>query len=116
MAAIATRPPADRTGIDAVTSLMEAAELARDGLCAGQSALFFPTYNERPGARALREARAKALCAQCPVREACRSYGRRHAEYGIWGGETEEERALAGVELPYPFSPKTLKRLRDALD
>lgn len=35
--------------------------------------------------------RAKAICADCPVREACLEYGIDEAE-GIWGGTTHEER------------------------
>jgi WhiB family redox-sensing transcriptional regulator len=83
------------------------------GLCRGRTRLFFPGHNERPSARARREQRAKALCADCPVEQSCRDYGRRHAEYGIWGGETEEERVLAGVVLVYPYSPRSVQRLLD---
>lgn len=82
-------------------------------VCRGRTSLFFPGHNERPSARARREARAKELCAGCPVAQSCRDYGRRHAEYGLWGGETEEERVLAGVELTYPYSPRTVQRLLD---
>jgi WhiB family transcriptional regulator, redox-sensing transcriptional regulator len=36
---------------------------------------------------------AKAICAQCPVREACLEYalGNRERD-GVWGGATERER------------------------
>lgn len=73
------------------------------GLCRGQSEALLPGPQRTPsaaghGARAA----AKALCAECPVEQSCRDYGRRHTEYGIWGGETEEERVLAGVVLVYP--------------
>jgi WhiB family redox-sensing transcriptional regulator len=83
--------------------------------CAGRTDLFFPTYNERPTTRARREQRAKQLCARCPVQDACRAFARRHGEYGLWGGETDEERVLAGVRLRYPYSPKTIKRERQRL-
>jgi WhiB family transcriptional regulator, redox-sensing transcriptional regulator len=69
--------------------------------CVGRSELFFPTWRERPGRRRRREAKARELCAGCPVRDACRAHARDHREYGIWGGETEEERLL-GVSTPTP--------------
>ena len=36
-------------------------------MCKGRTALFFPPKAERPQARERREARARQLCAQCPV-------------------------------------------------
>ena len=83
--------------------------------CVGRTELFFPTYNERPTTRERRERRARQLCERCPAQEACRSFARRHGEYGVWGGETDEERVLAGVRLRYPYSPKTIKRERQRL-
>ena len=80
--------------------------------CVGRTELFFPTYNERPSTRARREQRAKQLCARCPAQDDCRAFARSHGEYGLWGGETDEERVLAGVSLRYPYSPKTIKRAR----
>jgi len=66
-------------------------------LCKNKSYLFFDLEkNERPPARARREAKAKELCAKCPVIDACRQYGRDTQSLGVWGGETEVERALAG--------------------
>ncbi len=36
---------------------------------------------------------AKAICAECPVREACLEHALAHREReGIWGGFTERER------------------------
>lgn len=64
--------------------------------CHGHSlALFFGTEKEqydRP-AKERREAKAKAVCASCPVAEDCREYALSRREYGIWGGMTDEERA-----------------------
>lgn len=38
-------------------------------------------------------AAAKAICAQCPVRQACLDHALAHREdYGVWGGATERER------------------------
>ena len=38
------------------------------------------------------EAEAIATCATCRVADACLSYAIEHAEFGIWGGRTPEER------------------------
>ena len=65
-------------------------------ICRGKGHLFFEPFGERPGPRRRREAKAKRLCAACPVQAACLEAGRRNRESGIWGGETEEERTLAG--------------------
>ncbi|RKT54065.1 WhiB family transcriptional regulator [Saccharothrix australiensis] len=63
------------------------------GLCRGMdSALFFHTPNERGAAREHREARAKAVCARCPVVTECRDHALAVEEtYGIWGGLGESE-------------------------
>lgn len=73
-----------------------------NGHCQGQSALFFPPLAERPDSRLRREAAAKAICAECPVQVKCRAFGRTHHEYGVWGGENEEERVMAGYRLNAP--------------
>lgn len=40
--------------------------------------------------------RAKAVCAGCPVREACLDYALRTQQpWGVWGGQTSEERGTA---------------------
>ena len=58
------------------------------------SSLFFAADGERDRERRVRELRAKAICASCPVRLPCRSYALGHQErYGIWGGLSERERA-----------------------
>jgi WhiB family transcriptional regulator, redox-sensing transcriptional regulator len=65
--------------------------------CRGpESALFFPpTYAERKEERDAREARAKSICAECPVRIECLDYALSIREpHGIWGGLTEAERRL----------------------
>ena len=57
------------------------------------SAVFFSPDGERDPARADREARAKAICAGCPVSYQCASHAIRHGErYGVWGGLSERER------------------------
>ena len=48
--------------------------------------LFFPE-------RGASTRKAKAICAACPVREACLEFAIRHGErFGIWGGLSERER------------------------
>ena len=66
-----------------------------DAACRGEdSALFFaPNYFEKRVEKGAREARAKAICAGCPVREECLEYAVRIREtHGIWGGLNELER------------------------
>jgi WhiB family redox-sensing transcriptional regulator len=63
--------------------------------CRGEEAdLFFaPNYFERKEEKEAREARAKAVCARCPVRSECLDYALRTREpHGIWGGLNEVER------------------------
>lgn len=52
--------------------------------------LFFPDPDARRAEAAL-VAEAKAICARCPVREACLAEGMGE-EHGIWGGTTPAER------------------------
>ena len=63
--------------------------------CRGpQAAIFFPpSHFERKDEKETREARAKAICATCPVRKACLDYAITIREpHGIWGGLNEVER------------------------
>ncbi len=66
-----------------------------DGICQGQTELFFPPFGEQADARAAREAVAASICGECPVTEECRSYARHHREQGFWGGENDEQRVEA---------------------
>ena len=53
--------------------------------------LFFPISAK--GAGLAQAAEAKAVCAGCPVRDACLDYAlATDQRAGIWGGLTEEER------------------------
>jgi WhiB family redox-sensing transcriptional regulator len=65
------------------------------GACRGEStSLFVPPDGERGPARARRQAAAKAVCAKCPVIDACLKHALSVREpYGVWGGMSEEERA-----------------------
>ncbi|NNG35902.1 WhiB family transcriptional regulator [Nakamurella aerolata] len=65
------------------------------GSCRGMaSSFFFHPEGERGPARAKREAKAKAICLDCPVLSQCRAHALAVQEpYGIWGGMSEGERA-----------------------
>ena len=63
--------------------------------CRGpQAAVFFPpSHFERKDEKLEREARAKAICGQCAVREPCLDFAVSIREpHGIWGGLNELER------------------------
>ncbi len=70
--------------------------------CAGQTRLFFAPAGERPEARAVREAQARAVCQSCEALVECRDWARANREYGFWGGESEEDRAAAGFRVDMP--------------
>ncbi|MGH8922014.1 MAG: WhiB family transcriptional regulator [Acidimicrobiales bacterium] len=63
--------------------------------CRGPHASMFfpPAHFERKDDREAREARAKAICRGCAVRQECLDYALRIREpHGIWGGLNEAER------------------------
>jgi WhiB family transcriptional regulator, redox-sensing transcriptional regulator len=58
------------------------------------STLFFHPDGTRGPTRTIRETRAQAICATCPVIAACRHHALSVQEpYGVWGGLTEADRA-----------------------
>jgi WhiB family redox-sensing transcriptional regulator len=61
----------------------------RRAACRGIDAeIFYPVTEEEADA-----AEAKAICATCPVRQACLEHALAHREReGVWGGNTERER------------------------
>lgn len=66
-----------------------------EAACRGEdTSLFFaPSYFEKRHEKDGREAKAKAICARCPVRESCLDYALRIREpHGVWGGRNEFER------------------------
>ena len=67
--------------------------------CVGKSDLFFPPPGERPAARENRENRARAVCFSCEALNPCQEFARTQRELGFWGGESEIERAEAGVDV-----------------
>ena len=60
-----------------------------DAACSGVSSdLFFPTGDDPQASSA-----AKAICAECPVREACLEYSlATNQTEGVWGGLDANER------------------------
>ena len=54
---------------------------------------FFNPDSERGPAKRAREARAKAICAECPVMSQCLDWALSVGEpYGVWGGKSAAER------------------------
>lgn len=63
--------------------------------CRGPQAVAFfpPQHFERKADKRERERHAKAICAECTVREPCLEYALLVGEaHGIWGGLNEVER------------------------
>jgi WhiB family redox-sensing transcriptional regulator len=53
--------------------------------------LFFPEGTMGPAIEAATG--AKRICGSCPVRRQCLEWALRHgADFGVWGGRTEDER------------------------
>lgn len=78
------------------------------GLCrATDSAVFFaPPHFEHKPEREAREAKAKAICVECPVRTQCLEWALAIREpHGVWGGlsETERRQILMGKRR-HPFA------------
>ncbi|MGH8898546.1 MAG: WhiB family transcriptional regulator [Egibacteraceae bacterium] len=65
------------------------------GLCRARDASVFfpPAHFEHKPERVAREAKAKAICARCPVRTECLDWALATKEpHGVWGGYSESER------------------------
>ena len=78
-----------------------------DAACRGEnSEVFFHPEGERGAARVIRTNRAKAVCAECPVRQACLDHALTKGEhYGICGGKSARERARLTTALGLPYVP-----------
>jgi WhiB family redox-sensing transcriptional regulator len=77
--------------------------------CRGMDgSLFFSPDGENGLPRRAREARARAVCRQCPVRKECAAFAlSTRQQYGTWGGLTEQERherLCARDFQPHPHS------------
>lgn len=96
------RPPVDSDrqrrwhAVQGSTAVTADHEWMSRAACRGEDlALFFGGDNERPPERAVREEKARTVCAGCPVRSKCLEYavgGPKPQRYGIWGGLNEDER------------------------
>ncbi|MFH8483124.1 WhiB family transcriptional regulator [Streptomyces sp. NPDC018055] len=64
-------------------------------------------FDSHGGDEDLRVLVAKALCSECPVQLACRIQARENREWGVWGGESERERAWAGYHCVLPRDEDT---------
>lgn len=93
---------------DELVPLTDTWQWQKDGLCRGlQSSVFFHPDGERGRARGRRVAKAKAVCRRCPVIQQCREHALTVGEpYGIWGGMSEQELAIAARRRDHP--PLTL--------
>jgi WhiB family transcriptional regulator, redox-sensing transcriptional regulator len=71
---------------------------AERGRCRGEDPKqFHAPFGEDAAGRMMRENDVKTrFCADCEVAIPCRDWARQHREYGVWGGESETERAAAG--------------------
>ena len=90
--------------METLTIVVERAEWMDDAACKGRTNLFFGLAGERPERRVKREAAARKMCNACPVLMPCREMARLNRENGFWGGENEEERAVAG------YAPRSISR------
>jgi WhiB family redox-sensing transcriptional regulator len=77
--------------------LLQPVEWQRDAACAElDPAIFFPERGSSSKA-------ARALCAECTVREGCLAYALDNpevAEFGIWGGTSPRERRVLRTSRP----------------
>jgi WhiB family transcriptional regulator, redox-sensing transcriptional regulator len=65
--------------------------------------LFFPVSQVGPARRQLD--RAKAVCADCRVRQLCLDYALSTRQvHGVWGGLTEEERLAESAQREHQLS------------
>ena len=85
------------------TSVSEIINWGQSANCKGKMKLFFAPNAERPQARQRRETKAQKLCLLCSVQANCLKFAREHHEYGYWGGESEEQRHLAGFTVAAPI-------------
>lgn len=92
---------------DELTPLVDAWQWQKGGLCRGlESSVFFHPDGERGRARDRRIAKAKAVCRSCPVIQQCREHALTVGEpYGIWGGMSEQELAIAAQRRSYQALP-----------
>ncbi|HEY2579006.1 MAG TPA: WhiB family transcriptional regulator [Streptosporangiaceae bacterium] len=76
------------------TGFAKATRWAARGACRGSDPeLFFPIAHAGPAASQL--AKARAICAQCPVQRECLEFAVESGQdFGVWGGMSEGERRV----------------------
>jgi WhiB family transcriptional regulator, redox-sensing transcriptional regulator len=82
----------------------------QDGaVCGGARArLFFGPDGETEPERRIREAKAKAICASCPVQVQCLDYAlEHHVRSGVWGGLNGRERSRERLRRTRAWSART---------
>ena len=80
--------------------LLSMYEWQQRGSCVGRDVESFFTEPAQRKLRRQRDAEAKALCAECPVRQECLRHALAVPEnYGVWGATTPEERAAMRMPL-----------------
>ncbi len=47
------------------------------------------------------------MCTSCPVLKECRAHAHTMPEYGVWAGESEDERAALGFDVPASLNKPT---------
>ena len=80
--------------------------------CIGKQSLFIGELDEPRPVKRRRVAKAKEICATCPVQEQCRQKADEEPNLGVWAGESELERDDRTDETFY-FLVKKLKNLRE---
>ena len=81
--------------------LLSVYEWQSRGNCVGRPVEDFFADPSRRTFRHAQDARAKLLCADCPVRQECLEHALSVPEpFGVWGGTTPAERAV----LPAPVA------------
>jgi len=77
-------------------------EWSNSAACAGLAGMFYPDQGNEAAIN-----RAKAVCRNCLVREACLADAlTRNEQWGIWGGLTETERAALRRGTPRQACPE----------
>ncbi|HEX9679240.1 MAG TPA: WhiB family transcriptional regulator [Candidatus Saccharimonadales bacterium] len=97
------KPTASKKGPTRIPITLSELDWQEKARCRGLKSMYFfpPELDDRGGEpireskpkRDNREAAAKAICAQCDLKERCLEFAlEKNEDHGIWGGTTESER------------------------
>jgi WhiB family redox-sensing transcriptional regulator len=101
------RPLPTPGAVAGTTSTTDGEDWRHRAACTVDPDLFFAADEERANRRNPRVARAKAICAACPVQLECRRWALENDErFGIWGGLDEDERPTRRRPTHKPAPPK----------